>query len=56
VQKIGTYKGCEKPRNVKYWKDRQEVYIGHAGGRMFIYNSQKISEGPICNFLKKKGN
>lgn len=44
-------KGGFKPRVVKAWAERNEVYVGHANGRIYVYRADAIENGPICNYL-----
>lgn len=48
IDRAESYKGCEKPRAIKFWEERNEVYVGYGGGRIFVYKADKISDGPIC--------
>lgn len=48
IDRAESYKGCEKPRTIKFWEERNEVYVGYGGGRIFVYKADKISDGPIC--------
>lgn len=48
IEKIRSFKGFEKPRNVLWWDNRQELYIGHAGGIIAVYKLDEETTGPVC--------
>jgi hypothetical protein len=48
LELVGMVKGPIKGRVIKYWKDRNELYIGCAKGKMSVIDISKFSQGPIC--------
>lgn len=48
IEKIRSIKGFEKPRNLLWWEERQELYVGHAGGIIAVYKLDAEVPGPVC--------
>lgn len=49
VKKLVSIDGYKKPRVLKYWKKRNELYVGHAKGKIVVYDLKNQSKGPVCN-------
>lgn len=47
-EKVKSFKGFEKPRNVLWWEDRKELYVGHTGGIIAVYKLLEDIKGPVC--------
>lgn len=48
LELINSFQGPKNPRVIKYWKERDEVYIGCAEGRMAVYELENMNSGSIC--------
>jgi hypothetical protein len=48
IELIAVTKGPPKARVIKYWKERNELYIGCADGKMSIIEIANFTKGPIC--------
>jgi len=48
LEMINSWKGPPKPRVLQYWDERNELYVGCAGGRMSIFEMESVNQGPIC--------
>lgn len=48
LEMINSWKGPPKPRVLKYWPERNELYVGCADGRMSIFQMETVNQGPIC--------
>lgn len=42
------FQGPKSARTMKYWKERNELYIGCAQGKMSVVDLNNTSQGPIC--------
>ena len=51
VELVAVVKGPQKARVVKYWRERNELYIGCAEGKMSIIEIAHFNNGPICKFF-----
>jgi hypothetical protein len=38
IRKLVSIQGYKKPRVLKYWKKRNELYVGHAKGKIVVYD------------------
>lgn len=47
---VSVVKGPPKGRVIKYWKERNELYIGCAKGKMSVIDITNFNQGPICKF------
>jgi len=45
--------GGRKPRVAKYWRERRELYVGHAKGLISVYMVDQLNRGPIRKILTK---
>ena len=50
IDKVRSFRGFSKPRNVLWWEERQELYVGHTGGIIAVYKLDAQTNGPICKF------
>lgn len=48
LELINSFKGPEHPRVIKYWPQRDELYIGCAEGRMAVFEMKSLDKGSIC--------
>jgi hypothetical protein len=48
LELVGIVKGPIKSRVIKYWKERNELYIGCAKGKMSVIDITNFNQGPIC--------
>lgn len=49
---VSIVQGPKQARVIKYWRQRNELYIGCQHGRMNIIDICKFNKGPICKNLK----
>ena len=48
IEEVSTFTGTAGPRVVKWWEDREEIYVGHKNGKMSVYELDNFTSGPIC--------
>lgn len=48
LELINSFKGPTNPRVLKYWSQRNELYVGCEGGRIAIYELDNLDGGSIC--------
>lgn len=48
IDKVRSFRGFDKPRNILWWEERQELYVGHHGGIIAVYKLDAETNGPIC--------
>ena len=48
VELVHTYNGGKFPLCIAYWRDRDEIYVGHRNGSFAIYELENLTAGPIC--------
>lgn len=48
LELVSVVNGPKKSRVIKYWKDRNELYIGSANGRLSVIEISKFDDGVIC--------
>lgn len=51
LELVSIVKGPVKGRVIKYWKDRNELYIGCAKGKMSVIDIENFNQGPICKLI-----
>ena len=58
LELVKIFKAPMKGRVIKYWKERNELYIGCAGGKMSVIDIDTYTTGPICKdrFTRLKAN
>jgi WD40 repeat protein len=56
IEKISSTKGAPKPRVLRYWADRNEMYVGHQDGLISVFNFQINTTGPIYSGKIHDGN
>ena len=47
IKRIGKSKAYEKPRNVYYWRERKELYVGYTGGKLCVFKAGDLGSGAI---------
>jgi len=45
---VHSFCGAQKPLTIAYWPSRKEVYVGHAGGIISVYELKNMNSGPLC--------
>jgi 6-phosphogluconolactonase (cycloisomerase 2 family) len=48
VTKLQSVRGYENPRNIVFWHQRNELYVGHKKGKVAVYDLNNAENGPIC--------
>lgn len=48
VELVNTFNGAKYPRVLKYWRERDELYVGHSAGKLTIYELVNFTSGAIC--------
>lgn len=48
LELVSVTKGPLKGRVIKYWKERNELYIGCAKGVISVFDITNFNQGPIC--------
>jgi hypothetical protein len=51
LELVATTPGPIRCRVIKYWKKRNELYLGCAKGRMTVYELQNFVKGATCKTL-----
>jgi len=56
IEKLHTIKGVPQPRILKWWPDREEIFLGHEGGNVSVINYRLNKDGPIFSMKAHEGN
>ena len=56
IEKINSVKGVPKPRIIRWWGERNEMYVGHQDGLISVFNFQMNANGPIYSGKIHDGN
>ena len=56
IDKTVSIKTAPKPRVIRWWDDRQELYIGHQDGLISVINFTLNPNGPIYSNKSHEGN
>ena len=51
LELVSIVKAQPKCRVIKYWEQRNELYLGCAEGRMSVIDINQFNQGPICKLL-----
>lgn len=51
IEQVCCHVGSTGARVVKYWEERDEVFVGFTGGKICVYQIDSITSGPICKPL-----
>lgn len=51
IEQVCSHQGSPGARVVKYWEERDEVFVGFTGGKICVYQIDSISSGPICKLF-----
>lgn len=49
IDKFVSVKGPPKPRQIKFWEERGELFVGHQDGLISVYNLELNPKGAICS-------
>jgi hypothetical protein len=52
IDEVSSHQGGTGARVVKYWADRDEIFVGYTGGKICVYQIENLSSGPICKWIK----
>lgn len=55
VELVNTFTGAKNPRCVRYWRERDELYVGHDGGKLVVFELNNFTSGPICSMKQHGG-
>ena len=53
ISAIMSFKTIAKPRCLIFWDERKELFIGHSGGILAVYqleSQELLNKGPLCTF------
>jgi len=48
IEEVCTHIGSAGARVVKYWPEREEIFVGYTKGKICVYQLDSITSGPIC--------
>ena len=48
VEEVCSHMGSSGARVVKFWEDRDEIFVGFNKGKICVYQIDSITSGPIC--------
>lgn len=55
IELVNTFAGAKQPRVLKYWRERDELYVGHTNGKLVIFELENFTSGPICSMKQHDG-
>jgi hypothetical protein len=50
IDLVSSHLGSPGAKVIKYWKEREEIFVGFKGGKICVYQLDSITSGPICKF------
>lgn len=51
LEEVCVHIGSSGARVVKFWADREEVFVGFKKGKLCVYQIDNITSGPICKLF-----
>jgi hypothetical protein len=48
IEEVCSHMGSSGARVIKYWEDREEIFVGFKKGKICVYQIDGITSGPIC--------
>jgi WD40 repeat protein len=56
IEKASSVKGAPGPRVIRWWAERGELFVGHQGGLISVFNPNLNTTGPIYSSKLHDGN